>query len=85
MFKTVPEIEEAILFGSRAKGTFNEGSDIDIALKGEKLDMRLLRKVELNIEDLGLPYHIDLINFRQTLEPALIEHINRVGIRIYKK
>lgn len=84
VFKTTPAIDEAVLFGSRAKGTFKTGSDIDIALKGKKLDTILLRKIEMSIEDLVLPYHVDLILFNQIQEPNLIEHINRAGICIYK-
>jgi len=85
VFDKVDEIDEAVLFGSRAMGTFKEGSDIDIALKGQALNLALLRKTELKLEDLDLPYTIDLIIYHQIKEPLLTDHIDRVGICIYKK
>ena len=85
VFSLTSEIDEAILFGSRAKGTFKEGSDIDIALKGTELNMTLLRKIELDVDNLNLPYKIDLVIYNNIEEPLLTEHINRIGISIYKK
>ena len=84
VFQKIPEIEEVVLFGSRAKGTYKEGSDIDLALKGARLDMQILRKIELYVEGQLLPYRVDIILFHQIKEEALIGHINRVGICIYK-
>lgn len=85
VFASVNEIEDAILFGSRAKGTFKEGSDIDIALKGSAINFKVLRKIELSLDDLFLPYVIDVVIYHKIKEPLLIDHINRVGISIYKK
>lgn len=85
VFASNPKIEVAILFGSRAKGTYKEGSDIDIALKGDLLDLPALRKIELEIDVLFLPYAVDMILFHKINEPLLTEHIKRFGICIYKK
>ena len=78
-------ITEIILFGSRAKGTFNNGSDIDIALKGYDLKLNDIINALLEIDNLLLPYKFDLVIFDRIKEKALIEHINRVGIVLYKK
>jgi predicted nucleotidyltransferase len=85
VFSLISEIDEAILFGSRVKGTFKEGSDIDIALKGTELNMTLLRKIELDFDNFNLPYKIDLVIYSNIEEPLLTDHINRIGISIYKK
>ncbi|PZX11921.1 putative nucleotidyltransferase [Breznakibacter xylanolyticus] len=74
-----PKVKEVILFGSRAKGTFKPGSDIDLALKGE-LNLQDLTLLLNHIDDLNLPYTFDLIIYNRIKEPALREHIQRVGI-----
>ena len=79
------QIEEAILYGSRAKETARKGSDIDLVLKGKDLDLHLLNQICLELDDLLLPYRIDLSLFKSIENPDLIDHINRVGKIFYKK
>jgi predicted nucleotidyltransferase len=55
VFASYPEVEEAILYGSRAKGNYSNGSDIDLVLKGNKLDETILRKIRRQLDDLLLP------------------------------
>ncbi|HBH82873.1 MAG: hypothetical protein A2X03_15645 [Bacteroidetes bacterium GWA2_40_15] len=85
VFSSNSEIDEVIIFGSRAKGNYKEGSDIDISLKGAGITSSLIRKIELEIDNLYLPYKVDLINYNDIIEPMLTDHIDRVGICIYKK
>ena len=82
VLKSFDAVEKVILFGSRAKGNFKEGSDIDIAIKGMGLNMDIFRKLEIKIDNLMLPYEVDLIIYDQIKEPALKEHINRVGVEL---
>ncbi|MEY4875215.1 MAG: hypothetical protein RL708_364 [Bacteroidota bacterium] len=74
------EIETAILFGSRAKGNYKNGSDVDIALKGKNLTDGIINKIhfELNNETL-LPYKFDVLNYQTITNKELQEHIDRVG------
>ena len=85
IFALHPSIEQAILYGSRAKGTFRNGSDIDLTLKGEHLTYRELLQIENELDDLLLPYKIDLSLFRQIDNPNLVGHILRVGVVFYAK
>lgn len=85
VFSRFKEVEEAILYGSRAKGNFKPGSDIDLTLKGNNLQLKLLNKISLDIDDLLLPYTFDISIFHQISNPDLIEHIDRVGLIFYKK
>jgi len=83
--KKYPNINEAILFGSRAMGTHKLGSDVDIALKGDGLSGTILAlSVYLNQESI-LPYYFDIIDYHVIDNTELIDHIDRVGKSIYKK
>jgi predicted nucleotidyltransferase len=85
VFERFPQIEKAILYGSRAKGNFKEGSDIDLTLIGENLDLTLINKIETEIDDLLLPYTFDISIYHQLDNPELINHIKRVGKTFYFK
>ncbi|MDR2449915.1 MAG: nucleotidyltransferase domain-containing protein [Prevotellaceae bacterium] len=85
VFIRFPGVEEVVLYGSRAKGNCQNGSDIDITMKGEHLDGDMSSKILLALDDLLLPYMIDLSIFRQIDNLDLINHINRVGQLLYKK
>lgn len=85
VFMSFPAIEEALLYGSRAKGNYRSGSDIDLTLKGEYLTYNDLLDIELALDDLLLPYKIDISLYQQLDNPALIEHIARVGQAFYRR
>ena len=78
-----PQVEKAILYGSRAKGNYRIGSDIDLTLSGKDLDTALLLRIETELDDLLLPYTIDLSLFRHIENPDLVAHIDRVGVNFY--
>jgi type I restriction enzyme S subunit len=83
VFRLFPEIDEAILYGSRAMGNFKPNSDIDLTLKGKNLNLSIQQKIETKLDDLLLPYKIDLSIFHQIQNQDLIEHIFRVGKKFY--
>lgn len=83
IFQKNPKIEKAILFGSRAKGNFNAGSDVDIALVGDGLTLNDVLDMNLEIDDLFLPWKFDLIIYNRIKEKSLLEHIKRVGIPLF--
>lgn len=85
VLESFPEVDEALLYGSRAKGNFRKGSDIDISLKGNRLTHTILNKISLMIDDLLLPYICELSIYNRIENPDLIDHINRMGKVIYKK
>lgn len=85
VFEKYPDIEEVIIFGSRAKGTHREGSDIDFTLKGDNLTETIKSKISLEIDELNTPYLFDISLFRNLNSPDLEEHVNRVGKVFYKK
>jgi len=76
-------VEKALLYGSRAKGTFRTGSDIDLTLIGKDIQLNEQFRIENELDDLLLPYKIDLSIFHEISNKDLIDHINRVGKVIY--
>jgi predicted nucleotidyltransferase len=77
-----PEIESAILFGSRAKGTHSERSDVDLALTGS-LGALGAEAIATELEELPLPYRFDVHDLGAITHAPLLEHIGRVGMVIY--
>lgn len=81
-----PQVDRAVLYGSRAKGNYKNGSDIDLTLCGDAdLTLDVLSKIMHALDDLLLPYTIDLSIFRDIGDPDVIEHIRRVGVTFYQK
>lgn len=85
IFSAFPQVEEVILYGSRAKGNFKNSSDIDLTIKGENLNLKLINKISFCLDDLFLPQTFDLSIFNHISSPDLVEHIERVGQVFYKK
>ncbi|MFY7816907.1 MAG: nucleotidyltransferase domain-containing protein [Akkermansiaceae bacterium] len=80
-----PEVEKALLYGSRAMGTHRPGSDIDLTLCGSDLGFSQLARIDEALDDLSLPYQMDLSAMASLTHPALLDHIRRVGFVFYEK
>lgn len=85
LFAQFPEIEQVLIYGSRAKGNYREGSDIDLTFKGKQLTSDLLTKIALHIDDLDTPYLFDLSLFDQLHSEALITQIHQTSQVFYQK
>lgn len=85
VFALHSEIEQAVLYGSRAKGTYRPGSDIDLTLFGDALTYTQLDRIETEIDDLLLPYTVDLSLYTQIDNADLLDHIQRVGQVFYQR
>lgn len=85
IFQRYSAIDQAILYGSRAIGNYRTGSDIDLTLVGEVLDLTSLQKIENDLDDLLLPYKIDLSVLKHISNPELLDHIRRVGVVFYER
>lgn len=84
IFAGYSRVEKVILYGSRAKGNFRNGSDIDLVVIGS-VDLSLLHRIENELDDLYLPYTIDIALLSHIKNESLLDHINRVGIEFYTK
>lgn len=85
IFSKYSAIESVVLYGSRAKGTFKAGSDIDLTLVGQYLSYKDLVSISLELDDLLLPYEFDLSIYQDIDNDELLDHINRIGIVFYSK
>jgi len=84
VFSKYPQIDCAILYGSRAMGTYQAGSDIDLTLRGSAaLDLAVLSKITNDLDDLLTPYKFDVSIFNDIENKELLAHIKRVGIEVY--
>ena len=79
LFKALPEKTQILLFGSRAKGNFREGSDIDIAVKGGSFGLDERNLILLKYDELNLPWKLDIVVYSLITDSALKEHIDRIG------
>lgn len=85
VFTHYPQIIEVIIYGSRAMGNYKNGSDIDLTFKGDDLNLTIINKIDIELDDLLLPYTFDLSIYHHIDNPDLIDHINRVGKVFFKK
>ena len=72
---------QAVLFGSRAKGTAQERSDFDIAVSG----VQAFEELQEELEDLPTLYSIDLVDLDTCGNTLLLEDIAEYGRKIYEK
>lgn len=85
VFAGFPAVETVKLFGSRAKGTHNLRSDVDLAVIGEQLDRFALAQMQQCIDETDIPCLVDLQDYASLNNQQLIDHIDRVGIDIYRR
>ncbi len=85
IFARYPQVETVILYGSRAKGNHRPNSDIDLTLKGQGIDLSTQFRIETDLDDLLLPYKIDLSIFHRIENQELRDHIHRVGAVFYER
>ena len=79
-------VQSAAIFGSRAKGCYWPGSDVDIALKGPLVRHEDILEVGYSLnEERTLPYQFDVVDYNMIDNDALREHIDRVGREIFRR
>ena len=79
-----PEIRQAIIFGSRAKGNYRVGSDVDIAIVWEAISFSTVARLHSRLEEEGpLPYYFDIVDYTHSTHQQLKEHIEGVGKTIF--
>lgn len=85
IFSKYNNIDQVYIYGSRALGNYKNGSDIDLTFKGKNLNLSILNKISLDLDDLLLPYTFDLSIYEHIDNKELIKHINDFSKIFYKK
>ena len=84
VFRRYANIEKVLIFGSRSKGDYRAGSDIDLAVIGKDIDYSVLLDIQCDIDDLELLYSIDLLDYQKKKGTPIGDHIDRVGQVFYE-
>ncbi|KIH75638.1 Predicted nucleotidyltransferase [Geoalkalibacter ferrihydriticus] len=84
VFQKFPEVERVVIYGSRAKGNYRPASDIDLTIMN-RVGWQTFLSIENALDDVLLPYKIDLSIYDQIDNPDLVDHIQRVGTVFYEK
>jgi len=85
IFSQYNQIKKVIIYGSRAKGNYEIGSDIDLTITGDNINLSLLYKIEDDLDELCLPYTFDVSIYNHIKNKNLLEHINRAGMEFYSR
>jgi len=85
VFEKHPVVKQAVLYGSRAKGNYKPGSDIDLSLFGEDISRREVNQILDELDALDLPYTIDMTVFKDIRHAKFRDHIARVGVVFYQR
>ncbi len=84
VFRRYANIEKVLIFGSRSKGNYRAGSDIDLAVIGKDIDYNQLLNILCEIDDLELLYSVDLLDYQKKKGTPIDDHIDRVGQVFYE-
>ena len=84
IFRKHTNIKKVLIFGSRSKGTYRTGSDIDLAVVGEGIEYNQILTILCEIDNLELLYNIDLLNYETKKGTPIGDHIDRVGQIFYQ-
>lgn len=80
------EIEKAAIFGSRVKGNYKPGSDVDIVIWGNDISFSTLARVHAILEEESpMPYFFDIVDYAHLNHEELKSHIDRVGIVFFTR
>ena len=84
VFRRHANIKKVLIFGSRSKGNYRAGSDIDLAVIGSNIEYSQLLNILCEIDDLELLYSVDLLDYQKKKGTPIGDHIDRVGQVFYE-
>jgi len=84
ILRKYPDVKTVYLFGSRAKGIPAPGSDVDLAIMNEGLDLLTIGRIKSEFEESSLPYRVDIVHYPALNHAELQDHIDRVGVPFFE-
>lgn len=85
VFRRYDNVNRVLIFGSRAKGNYRAGSDIDLAVVADNLTFEQRMKMMCDIDDLLLLYKVDMVDYKKKVGSPIYDHIKRVGKTLYEQ
>lgn len=85
VFARYPEIERVLLFGSRADGTFADGSDIDLAVVAPTMTSQRFSQLWGDIDGLPILFKIDLLHWDRLANEPFAQKILANGRRFFSR
>ena len=86
VLKRTPEVDKALIFGSRAKEIYHRGSDVDLAVIGSDIDIKIISHLHFVLEEESpMPYFIDIVDYTHLMQPELKKEIDDNGVVIYER
>ncbi|MGL4943589.1 MAG: nucleotidyltransferase family protein [Thermoguttaceae bacterium] len=80
------DVERAVLFGSRARGTHKPASDVDIAIFGDKVTPSVAAAVKFEIEEeTYLPFFFDVVAYPTIIDERFKQKIDSQNIVVYER
>ncbi len=85
IFLKYPMVKKVYIFGSRAKGNSKTGSDIDLAIMDDNIDLKTILSIKGDFEESSLAYFVDLVHYPSLTNPEFRDHVDRVGILFFSR
>jgi len=73
-------VKRVILYGSRARGDYRQGSDIDIAIDAPKITSREFSQIWHAVDDLPIIYTFDIVHLQALTNKPLLKAIHEDGV-----
>jgi type III restriction enzyme len=77
IFERAPNIERVWIYGSRARGTHRDNSDIDLAIDAPNMERQAYTQLWAAIQDAGLIYQVDTVHWQTASAPDFRARIER--------
>ena len=77
-----PDVKRVILYGSRATGSYRQGSDIDLAIDAPSMTDREFAQLWNAIDDLPIVFSMDVVHLQKLQNEALLQAIRMYGISL---
>lgn len=85
IFTRYGKVNKVLLFGSRAMGNHKPGSDVDLAIQGNNINLNDIISLSIQFDDLDSLVNFDLLSYSSINDPAVLDHINRVGVTVFDR
>ena len=82
---SIPEIEEALIFGSRARGDYWRASDVDLSIKGKDFDRHTLARLNDKLYNSHIPLFFDTHLYANIQHPQFKASVDRDGKVLYRR